>query len=126
MHKDNRKRLRPAIVVGAVAAIAATGGIVAACSSGSDQHVHCVDDSGTFVDPDRCDNDGYGGGGHYYYFMSSHRYSYGSRAPSGWESSRIDPHDSSARANAGLPRTGKAGGTTIRSGGFGRGGSSGS
>lgn len=127
MREPRRRPLRPSLVVAAVAAFAATGAVSAGCSSDSDddQYVNCVDEQGQVVDPDLCDDDdgtdyhGYHGG--YYYLMSPKRYKVGSKAPSDWRSKSINPSDAGARIRAGLPSTGKVGGTTVRSGGFGSG-----
>lgn len=144
MQQVSRQPLRPAIVVAAVAAFAATGAMTAACSRSSYKYVNCVDDNGTVVDPKLCENcvdengkivddsncengkssthrAGLTSG--YWYYTSGRRYQVGSHAPSNWQSSRISPSDSAARSKAGLPSSGKIGGTKVSSGGFGKGSS---
>jgi hypothetical protein len=122
MQESRRRPLRPSLVVAAVAALTATGAVNAGCSSEpDDQYVNCVDEDGEVVDPDRCEDDG---GRHYsgfYYFPSHKKYRIGSKAPSNWKSSRVNPADTAARSRAGLPSSGKIGGTTVHSGGFGGG-----
>ncbi len=105
---------------------------VSACSSnsGSDQYANCVNAQGQVVADYYCDDNRYygsGGGGGFFIFMAATHYSSGAFVPSGSRSSFINPGDSAARSRAGLPSTGKVGGTTVRSGGIGKGsGSSGS
>lgn len=104
---------------------------LSACSSDAarDQYANCVNAQGQVVADYYCDDNRYygSGGGSYFIFMSTTRYSGGSFVPSGSRSSFINPGDSSARSRAGLPSSGKVGGTTVRSGGIGKGsGSSGS
>lgn len=100
-------------------------GAAAGCSRESERTVHCVDDKGKVVNPNLCDGPGAGGIMPYWLYTSSNHYPVGSAVPSDWTSSRISPSDTTARTNAGLPATGKVGGTTVRSGGFGSGGTGG-
>jgi hypothetical protein len=113
--------LRPGLLAAAAASFLAMGS-TAACGEEEqpDQYVHCVDDAGNVVDPDRCDDD-YDGGGIFWLWMSPTHYPVGGHAPSGWHNSRIGPRDTAARTRAGLPGTGKVGGTTVKGGGFGSG-----
>jgi hypothetical protein len=105
---------------------------VSACSSdhARDQYANCVNAQGQVVADYYCDDNRYygsGGGGGFFIFMAATHYSSGAFVPSGSRSSFINPGDSAARSRAGLPSTGKVGGTTVRSGGIGKGsGSSGS
>ena len=104
---------------------------LSACSSSParDQYANCVNAQGQVVADYYCNDSRYygGGGGAYFIFLSTTRYSGGSFVPSGSRSSFINPGDSSARSRAGLPSSGNVGGTTVRSGGIGKGsGSSGS
>lgn len=122
MQQSRRRPLRPSLVVAAVAALTATGAVNAGCSSDSDdQYVNCVDEDGKVVDPDFCENDDGSYHGGYYYYASHKKYRVGAKAPSGWRSSRVSPSDPVARSRAGLPTSGKIGGTTVHSGGFGGG-----
>ena len=104
---------------------------VSACSSNParDQYANCVNAQGQVVADYYCDDNRYygSGGGSFFIFMAATHYSSGAFVPSGSRSSFINPGDSAARSRAGLPSTGKVGGTTVRSGGIGKGsGSSGS
>lgn len=128
---SNRRRIKqpPRFLAAAVTAFVATG--VAACASESEEYVYCIDDEGEVVDPEYCedyeydyDDDDYSGGT-YWYYVSSTRYSVGSRVPSDHRTSRVSPKDSSGRSAAGIPSSGRVGGTTIRGGGFGSGSSGG-
>lgn len=123
MQQFSRRPLRPSLVVAAVAALAATGAVTAGCSNDQDddRYVNCVDENGQIVDPDLCDDVDDDGLYHspYYFYPSHKRYKVGSKAPSDWHSSRVDPSDPSARTRAGLPSSGRIAGTTVRSGGFG-------
>jgi hypothetical protein len=119
--------IRPGLLAAAVATFLA-GGVTSACGSDEpDQTVYCVDDNGTVVDPDYCDDYDGSGGMAYWFWMSSGHYPVGSSVSGSgdWRSSRVNPRDPNARANAGLPRTGKVGGTTVKGGGFGSGTSGG-
>jgi hypothetical protein len=128
---SDRRRLKepPLFLAAAVTAFAAAG--LAGCSSEPDQYVYCIDDEGEVVDPDYCEDEEYGYdddddyGSSYWYYVASSRYSVGSRVPGDHVTSRINPSDSSARTSAGIPSSGKVGGTTIKGGGFGSGSSGG-
>jgi len=103
---------------------------LAGCSSNHvDQHANCVDRNNVIVDDRYCDDSHYYGGGGYFIWMSSSHYGRGYSVPSG-NRSYINPGDSSSRARAGLPRSGRVGGVSVHSGGVGKGsggsGSSGS
>ncbi|MGH3739855.1 MAG: hypothetical protein ACRDT8_11320 [Micromonosporaceae bacterium] len=111
----------PRFLTAAVTAFMAAG--LAGCSQEEDKYVHCIDENGEVVDDDYCDEDDDYHGGGYWLYVAGKRYLPGSRVPSDHRSSRIDPKDSTARANAGLPSSGRVSGSTIRGGGFGSGGS---
>jgi hypothetical protein len=104
---------------------------VSACghSAAYNQYANCVNAQGQVVPDYYCDDNRYygGGGGSFFIFMAATHYSSGYVVPYSSRSSFIYPGDSAARSRAGLPSTGKIGGTTVRSGGIGKGsGSSGS
>ncbi|MBN1171013.1 MAG: hypothetical protein JXA67_02465 [Micromonosporaceae bacterium] len=120
---SRKKPIRPALVVAAVAAFVSAGTMTGACGSSDDEYVNCVDDDGVVVDSSYCEDGN--ASGHYWYYVSRKRHSKGTKVPSGWLSSRINPTDTAARARAGLPSTGNIGGKKISSGGFGKGSSSG-
>ncbi|SDF61275.1 hypothetical protein SAMN05660324_0649 [Klenkia brasiliensis] len=105
----------PALTAAMVLAFTASG-----CSSGEDEVAYCVDQSNQVVDDDYCDS-GYSGGGGYFIWLGSpgRSLSRGSVVPSG--GTTINPTDSTARANAGLPSSGSytSGSGGSRSGGFG-------
>ncbi|MBM9468354.1 hypothetical protein [Nakamurella leprariae] len=108
--------------------LAAAGALVvpsvAACSSDeADQTAYCVDQDNQVVDDSNCDESRGYGGGLFFLMMAAGGFGRGSVIPSSaMYSSRINPADSAARAGAGLPATGRAAGTTIKSGGIGKGG----
>jgi hypothetical protein len=116
--------LRPGLLAAAAAAFLATGGLSACGEDEPDRQVYCVDEQGNVVDPDLCDERHYGSGvafWPYWYYVSTSHFPVGGRVPSDWRTSRISPTDANARANAGVPRSGKIGGTTVKGGGFGSG-----
>ena len=102
---------------------------VSACghSASYDQYANCVNAQGQVVPNNYCDDSRYyGSSGGYFIFMAPTLYSSGAFVPSGSRSSFISPGDPVARSRAGLPGSGRVGGTTVRSGGIGKGsGSSG-
>ena len=105
-----------------VLATAATG-FMAGCGVGEDedeQVAYCTNEDGEIVDDDFCD-DGYNGGGLFFLYVGGFRSGLpvGSRLPSG--GTRINPTDTTARRNAGLPSTGKVSAGTRVSGGIGSG-----
>ncbi|RBY86924.1 hypothetical protein [Blastococcus sp. TF02A-26] len=107
-----------------VLATAATG-FLAGCGTEDDedeQVAYCTNEDGEIVDDDYCD-DGYSGGGGGLFFLYVGAFgrglSPGTVLPSG--GTRIDPRDSTARRNAGLPASGKVTGGTRVSGGIGSG-----
>ncbi|WP_377442525.1 hypothetical protein [Plantactinospora sp. GCM10030261] len=129
MSPPYRSKQPPAFLAATVSAFLATG--LAGCgnddddsSRGSQRYVHCIDDNGRVVDPDRCD-DTRVGASPFWYYLAARRYTTGAAVPGDHKTSRIDPSNQSARAAAGLPRTGQVGGSTVSSGGFGSGGTSG-
>ena len=108
-----------------VLATAATG-FLAGCGVDDDededeQVAYCTNEDGEIVDDDYCD-DGYsGGGGLFFLYLGGfgRGLPVGTVLPSGGQ--RIDPRDSTARRNAGLPASGKVTGGTRVSGGIGSG-----
>lgn len=123
-------------MAGAVAIFLLASPTLAACSDDEgdyetqDTYILCVNkDTGEIVDPALCpqvqdgedDDDGYSG---VYWFHSSPTYyppgsSY--RAPPGTK--YINPKSSKARSAAGLPGKGKIGGSSVKTGVTGKGGS---
>lgn len=93
------------------------------CGSGgsSDQTAYCVDANNQVVDDSNCDESHGYGGGLFFLYLAGGGFGRGSYIPTTAGGARINPADTSARVNAGLPGTGKAAGTTIRSGGIGKG-----
>jgi hypothetical protein len=106
-----------------VLATAATG-FLAGCGLEDDddeQVAYCTNEDGEIVDDDYCD-DGYrGGGGLFFLYLGGfgRGLPLGTVLPSG--GTRIDPQNSTARRNAGLPASGKVTGGTRVSGGIGSG-----
>ena len=104
-----------------VLATAATG-YLTACDLGrdEDQVAYCTNEDGEIVDDSYCD-DGYRGGGLFFLYLGG----FGRGLPLGTVlprgGTRIDPRDTTARRNAGLPGTGKVTGGTRVSGGIGSG-----
>lgn len=97
---------------------------LSACSNHHvDQYANCVDSSGRVVADYYCNDSRYYGGGGYFLYMAGSRYSSGSVINNYHSGSRIRPGDSTARAKAGLPRSGKVGGSVIKAGGIGKGSS---
>ena len=114
-------RVRAALTT-TVLTTAATG-FMAGCGTddGSQEQVaYCTDEDGNIVDDDFCD-DSFHGPGLFFLDLGAFRpgLPVGTRLPSG--GTRIDPRDSTARARAGLPSTGKVTGGTRVSGGIGSG-----
>jgi len=113
-------RVRAALTT-TVLTTAATG-FMAGCGVGQDedQVAYCTDEDGNIVDDSYCD-DGYNGPGLFFLYLGGFRpgLPIGSRLPAG--GTRINPRDTVARSNAGLPRTGKVTGGTRVSGGIGSG-----
>jgi hypothetical protein len=106
----------------ALAALATTAGLTAACGGGTsdEEQVYCADASGFVVDDDWCDDDGDGRGRRYYLWAgrygSGHKPGY--RLPGG---TRFDYNDAAARARYGLPASGKIANGTVVPNGFGSG-----
>src|SRR3954468_14693750 len=116
-------RVRSALTT-TVLATAATG-FLAACGADEEEQeqvAYCTDEDGRVVDDDFCD-DGYRGPGAGLFFLSLGGFRpglpVGTVLPRG--GTRISPTDTTARANAGLPRTGKVSAGTRVSGGIGSG-----
>lgn len=113
-----------------VLATAATG-FLAGCATDEDEQeqvAYCVDEDGEIVDDDLCDDDRVGGGGAGLFFLYVGAFGrnlpVGTVLPGG--GTRIDPRDTAARRNAGLPATGKVSSGTRVSGGIGSGSGGGS
>jgi hypothetical protein len=107
-----------------VLATAATG-FLAGCGLGEDdddQVAYCTNEDGEIVDDSYCD-DGYRGPGAGLFFLYVGGFGrglpLGTVLPGG--GTRVDPRDTTARRNAGLPATGKVTGGTRVSGGIGSG-----
>lgn len=115
--------LTPVLVIAAAAA-AVGAGIYALVDAATSEDVYytCVTDDGDVVDQNYCDVYN-GSGGGYYFFSSNTYHAPGTRAPSGWHTSRFRPNDTAARQRFGLPSTGKVPGK-VTVGGFGKGGTS--
>jgi hypothetical protein len=113
-------RVRAALTT-TVLTTAATG-FMAGCGlgQGEDQVAYCTDEDGHIVDDSYCD-DGYRGPGLFFLYLGAFRpgLPVGTRLPTG--GTRIDPRDTTARSNAGLPSRGKVTGGTRVSGGIGSG-----
>ncbi len=113
-------RVRAALTT-TVLTTAATG-FMAGCGVGQDEEqvAYCTDEDGNIVDDDYCD-DGYNGPGLFFLYLGGFRpgLPIGTRLPTG--GTRIDPRDTTARTNAGLPGRGKVTGGTRVSGGIGSG-----
>jgi hypothetical protein len=115
-------RVRAALTT-TVLTTAATG-FMAGCGVGGDedQVAYCTDQDGKIVDDEYCD-DGYRGpgAGLFFLYLGGFRSGLplGTVLPRG--GTRINPTDTTARANAGLPSTGKVTAGTRVSGGIGSG-----
>src|SRR3954451_11755677 len=115
-------RVRAALTT-TVLTTAATG-FMAGCGVGGeeDQVAYCTDRDGKIVDDQYCD-DGYRGpgAGLFFLYLGGFRpgLPVGAVLPRG--GTRINPADTTARAKAGLPRTGKVSAGTRVSGGIGSG-----
>lgn len=87
-------------------------------------YVYCVDQDGNILDPNLCDDNGYYNGYPVYYWITTSSHSVGYHVPASQRrgTSYVRVSDPAARARAGVPRTGRIGGTTVsHSGGFGHG-----
>jgi hypothetical protein len=115
-------RVRAALTT-TVLTTAATG-FLAGCGVGGEEEqvAYCTDEDGKIVDDEFCD-DGYNGPGAGFFFLYLGGFRsglpVGSVLPSG--GTRINPTDTTARRNAGLPSTGKVSAGTRVSGGIGSG-----
>jgi hypothetical protein len=98
----------------ALAALATTAGLTAACQSDPEQRVYCADADGVIVDEDQCDErDGR-------YFLWAGAYAGGLRLGHKLSGGTKIPYsDAAARQSYGLPATGKVSNGTVVSGGFG-------
>jgi hypothetical protein len=107
----------------------AASGFLSACGTDDDdeeeQVAYCTNEDGEIVDDDFCD-DGYRGGGLFFLYLGAfgRGLPVGTVLPGG--GTRIDPRDTTARRNAGLPASGKVTGGTRVSGGIGSGSGGGS
>jgi hypothetical protein len=114
-------RVRSALTT-TVLTTAATGFMAGCGVGGEDQVAYCTDQDGKVVDDSYCD-DGYHGPGAGFFFLYLGGFGrglpVGTVLPRG--GTRISPTDTAARANAGLPRTGKVSAGTRVSGGIGSG-----
>lgn len=121
MPVPERRPLRLRLVSMAVSGVLVVPSL-AACSSsgGEEQTAYCVNAENQVVDDSNCDESRGYGGGSFFLFMAVGGFGRGSYIPTGG-GTRINPADPAARASAGLPTTGKAAGTTVRSGGVGKG-----
>jgi hypothetical protein len=115
-------RVRAALTT-TVLTTAATG-FMAGCGVGGEEEqvAYCTDEDGKIVDDEFCD-DGYNGPGAGFFFLYLGGFGrglpVGTVLPSG--GTRINPTDTTARRNAGLPSTGKVSAGTRVSGGIGSG-----
>ena len=115
-------RVRAALTT-TVLTTAATG-FMAGCGVGGEEEqvAYCTDEDGKIVDDEFCD-DGYNGPGAGFLFLYLGGFGrglpVGTVLPSG--GTRINPTDTTARRNAGLPSTGKVSAGTRVSGGIGSG-----
>jgi hypothetical protein len=104
----------------ALAALATTAGLVAACGGDPEEQVYCADETGVIVDESWCDDDGDGRGGHYFLWAGA----YGRGLKPGHRLSggtKFAHNDTAARARYGLPGSGKVSNGSVVSGGFGSG-----
>ena len=115
-----RRPLSLRLVSMAVAGVLVAPSLVACGSDDeqTEQTVYCVDQNDTVVDESLCDETSTSSGSHFLMFAAA-GYLLGSRLPSG--GTRISPTDQAARSAAGLSSTGRAAGTTVKSGGIGKG-----
>jgi hypothetical protein len=117
-------RVRAALTT-TVLTTAATGFMAGFAVGGGDEEeqvAYCTDENGEIVDDEYCD-DGYNGPGAGFFFLYLGAFRsglpVGTVLPSG--GTRINPTDTTARRNAGLPSTGKVSAGTRVSGGIGSG-----
>ena len=125
MSDQPRQRRNLRLIQATLAGVLAVPSVSACSSNSANQYANCVNAQGQVVADYYCDDNRYygSGGGSFFIFMATTHYSSGAFVPSGSRSSFINPGDSAARSRAGLPSTGKVGGTTVRSGGIGKGSS---
>ena len=120
MPLPERRPLRPRLIGLAVSGVLVVPSVAACGSRGEEQTAYCVDANNQVVDDSNCDESNGYGGGLFFLFLATGGFGRGAVIPTGG-GTRINPADSGARVAAGLPGTGKAAGTTIRSGGIGKG-----
>jgi hypothetical protein len=103
----------------AVASLAASAGLTAACGNGDEERVYCADENGVVVDDDNCDDDRVG---RVPYFLwvgpFARRLRPGAKLSGG---QRFAPSDTAARSRLGLSTSGPVTNGTAISGGFGSG-----
>lgn len=121
MPLSERRPLRLRLIGMAVSGVMVVPSVAACGSAGQDeQTTYCVDADNQVVDDSNCDEANGYGGGLFFLFLATGGFGRGSIIPTAG-GTRINPADSTARVNAGLPGTGRAAGTTVRSGGIGKG-----
>jgi hypothetical protein len=121
MPLSERRPLRPRLIGMALSGVLVVPSLASCGNSGGDeQTAYCVDANNQVVDDSNCDESHGYGGGLFFLFLATGGFGRGSFIPS-VGGTRINPADTTARVNAGLPGTGRAAGTTIRSGGIGKG-----
>jgi hypothetical protein len=118
-----RQRRNLRLIQATLAGVLAVPSVSACGSNYANQYANCVNAQGQVVADYYCDDNRYygSGGGSFFIFMAATHYSTGFLVPYSSRSSFIYPGDSAARSRAGLPSSGRVGGTTIRSGGIGKG-----
>ncbi len=128
------RRFQP-VISGFAAAwlVGAPAFLTAGCANGQEtqdetqeeaSYIYCVDESGNILDPALCDDSGYYNGFPVYYWITTSSHPVGYHVPASQRrgASYVRVNDPAARARAGVPRTGRIGGTTVsHSGGFGNG-----
>lgn len=125
-------------VISTVSLTGAAMGWLTACGTGDDENeareVYCVDEQDQVVDDDQCEEaERHGGfvGGLPFFFLvggfGGNRYSVGQRIPSTYTgaATRVNPSDSTARRNSGMPSSGRVSSGTRITGGIGSGGGGG-
>lgn len=121
MHVPERRPLRPRLIGLALSGVMVVPSVASCGSSGAEeQTAYCVDADNQVVDDSNCDESRGYGGGFFFLLLAGGGFGRGSVIPAAG-TTRINPADSRARVSAGLPATGRAAGTTIRSGGIGKG-----
>lgn len=123
----SRRPGRMPMVAAAAAFWLAGAPVLTGCSLESDddivteENVYCVAEDGTIIDMEYCDDQGYYNGYPTWIWLTTSHHNAGYRVPSSHRSAMVRSNDPAARANAGLPRTGRPSATVRHSGGFGSG-----